>query len=75
MNQATRTTIRTRITSTIVFALPVLALVCFTACGGGGGEKPPADPVPIVKTILPDQGISVQQVDFLYPGGDEIGST
>jgi hypothetical protein len=44
-------------------------------CGGGGdGEGPPSGE-PVVKTLEPGQGITVQQVEFDFPGGSDPNST
>ena len=57
----------------------VLALMIFgvaVGCGGGGGgeENPPGE-TPVVTTLAPGQGITIQQVDFDFPGGAQPNST
>ena len=59
----------------LVFACALLlAAALSSACGGGNGG-PAAEPKPIVSTLGPAQGVSIQQVDFYAPGGEQPGST
>ena len=53
----------------------ISALLGIAGCGGGDEWKPSPAPAPVVTAVLPGQGISVQQVDFDFPGGTEYGST
>jgi len=64
-----------RITRRATWMLCILGLVLLPACGGGGdGEQAKEEPL-VVTRIEPGQGITIQQVDFDWPGGNDFGST
>ena len=50
----------------------LLATVLSSACGGGDKA---AEPKPVVTALAPGQGVSIQQVDFYAPGGEQPNST
>ena len=53
-------------------ALPTFGAV---GCGGGGTDGDPPAGDPVVKTLQPGQGVTVQQVEFDFPGGNDPNST
>lgn len=52
--------------------LLLIAALGTADCGGGGGDEKQA---PVVKTVVPGQGVTVEQVDFNLPGGRDPYST